>query len=82
MLSLEIHNYFEEEAPDYLKTVKALFAMRRKTARSNLRQGFGLSQKDADNVLSEAGIDKNARAETLGVMEFINISKNLKKLKK
>ena len=67
------------DADAYLKTVKGLFAMRRKTVRSNLRQSFGLSAELAQQVLKEAGIDENARAEMLGVNQFMQTSIILKK---
>jgi 16S rRNA (adenine1518-N6/adenine1519-N6)-dimethyltransferase len=63
----------------YLKTVKGLFAMRRKTLKSNLRQSFGLSAEVAAQVLEEVRIDENARAEMLNVNQFEQISITLKK---
>jgi len=63
----------------YLKTVKSLFAMRRKTVKSNLRQSFGLSSEAAADVLREAEIDENARAEMLSVKDFKRIACILKK---
>lgn len=62
----------------YHKTVRALFAMRRKTVKSNLRQSLGLSAAQAEAVLAEAQIDENARAETLSVSRFENLSVILK----
>jgi 16S rRNA (adenine1518-N6/adenine1519-N6)-dimethyltransferase len=67
------------EARDYLFTVKSLFAARRKTVKSNLKQ-LGLSGEQAEAVLRDAGIDENARAETLDMAEFQKISENLKKI--
>jgi len=63
----------------YLKTVKSLFAMRRKTVKSNLRQSFGLSSEAAADVLREAKIDENARAEMLSVNDFMRVACILKK---
>jgi 16S rRNA (adenine1518-N6/adenine1519-N6)-dimethyltransferase len=68
-----------EDDDAYLKTVKSLFAMRRKTVKSNLRQSFGLSAEGAEGVLQEAGIDENARAEMLSVNDFAKIASVLKK---
>ncbi len=67
------------DAQDYVRTVKGLFAMRRKTVKSNLRQSFGLSAERAQDVLKNAGIDENARAEMLGVNDFLTISKEIQK---
>jgi len=68
-----------EDDDAYLKTVKSLFAMRRKTVKSNLRQSFGLSAESAVDMLQEAGIDENARAEMLSVNDFAKIASALKK---
>ncbi len=62
----------------YLHTVKGLFAMRRKTVKSNLRQSFGLSAEHANAVLEKARIDENARAEMLSVNDFLRLSRELK----
>ncbi len=66
------------DADAYLKTVKGLFAQRRKTLKSNLRQSFGISAEFAQQLLKEAGIDENARAEMLSVNQFIQMSIILK----
>jgi 16S rRNA A1518/A1519 N6-dimethyltransferase RsmA/KsgA/DIM1 with predicted DNA glycosylase/AP lyase activity len=63
----------------FMQAVKTLFAMRRKTVKSNLRTA-GLKPEQADGVLKAAGIEENARAETLGVNDFIAISRELKKI--
>jgi len=63
----------------FMDTVKALFAMRRKTVKSNLRTA-GLEPQQTEAVLKAAGIDENARAETLSVRDFIAISRELKKI--
>ncbi len=69
----------EGDTGAYLRTVKALFAMRRKTVKSNLRQSFGIPAELAQQVLKEAQIDENARAEMLSVSQFKQISLILKK---
>ncbi len=66
------------EAQGYLKTVRALFAMRRKTVKSNLRQSFDLLNDEAARILKEAGVDENARAEMLSVNDFERIAIVLK----
>ncbi len=68
-----------EDDEAYLKTVKSLFAMRRKTVKSNLRQSFDLSAEAAAGVLREAGVDENARAEMLSVSDFEQVAYSLKK---
>ena len=47
----------------YARTVKALFAMRRKTVQNNLKAMLGAEEASA--ALELAGIDPKARAETL-----------------
>ncbi|MDD5018445.1 MAG: 16S rRNA (adenine(1518)-N(6)/adenine(1519)-N(6))-dimethyltransferase RsmA [Eubacteriales bacterium] len=77
VMTLEMKTHHTENEKDYLKTVKGLFAKRRKTVKSNLRQSFGLSMDEADAVLKKVGIDENARAEMLSVSDFIKISQEL-----
>lgn len=69
-----------EDDAAYLRTVKGLFAMRRKMVKSNLRQSFGLSAEDANTVLKNIGIDENARAEMLSVNDFIRVSRELRNI--
>jgi 16S rRNA (adenine1518-N6/adenine1519-N6)-dimethyltransferase len=78
-LTVNRHSGQEGDAGAYLKTVKGMFAMRRKTLKSNLRQSFGLSAQMAAQVLEEVQIDENARAEMLSVNQFEQISLVLKK---
>jgi 16S rRNA (adenine1518-N6/adenine1519-N6)-dimethyltransferase len=63
------------DAESYLAAVRMLFAMRRKTVRSNLRQGMKLSQEEADALLKDAGVNGDARAEDLSVNDFLMVSK-------
>lgn len=74
VIQLRTKPHSEADARAYLQTVRALFGMRRKTVKSNLRQSFGLSMEKAQEVLLAAGIDENARAEMLGVDDFIRVS--------
>ena len=61
----------------YLRMVKAVFAMRRKTVISNLRQAYGISRDAALDVLRRADIDSNERAETLSVSDLVKLSKEI-----
>jgi 16S rRNA (adenine1518-N6/adenine1519-N6)-dimethyltransferase len=76
---MEITPRTDADFDAYLDVVKALFAMRRKTVKSNLRTATGLGLEQAGEVLKAAGIDENARAEMLSVKDFISISYCLKK---
>jgi 16S rRNA (adenine1518-N6/adenine1519-N6)-dimethyltransferase len=79
VISLELKKIEREKAEDYIGTVKKLFAARRKTVKSNIKLSYDLSSEEAEAVLIKANIPENARAENLGVTEFQNISKILKK---
>ena len=71
-----------EDVPraDYVKVVRALFAMRRKTILNNLQSGFAFSRGEAENLLNGLEIDTKARAESLSVLDFARIAKkNFKK---
>jgi 16S rRNA (adenine1518-N6/adenine1519-N6)-dimethyltransferase len=82
VVRLEMKGVDKEYAKEYLGTLRCMFAAKRKTARSNLRQSLGLTVAEADAVLQESGINENARAETLSVIDFENITKNLKHINK
>ena len=82
VLTLEIKPYDETMAAGYLETVKGLFANRRKTVRSNLRQNLSLSLEQAEDVMKKAGIDENARAEMLNVNDFIHIYEEIENIQK
>jgi len=74
VIVLRMREAYGSDAQRYLQTVRAMFAMRRKTVRSNLRQSFGMTQSQAGETLRAAGIDENARAETLSVKDFLALS--------
>ena len=65
---------------DYMRAVKSLFGMRRKTIKSNLKQALDISTEQAEALLKRAKIDENARAETLSVNDFINVSHEIKNI--
>lgn len=79
VVQMEVVPHQDVDFDAYMNTVKALFAMRRKTVKSNLRTA-GLEMQQAESVLKAAGIEENARAETLGVKDFIAISRELIKI--
>ena len=61
----------------YKKVVRAAFLSRRKTLVNNLLVAFGLSRAQAEELLTSAGIDINARGETLSPMQFSYLSNSL-----
>ncbi len=79
VITLEPKQIEKAIAKDYVSTVKKLFAARRKTVKSNLRLSYQLSNEEADDVIKEACITENARAENLCVAEFAKLTEILKK---
>ena len=61
----------EKEMPDFIALVRLAFAQRRKTLRNSLAAGWGRERTEA--VLAGAGIPERARAEELGIGEFLRI---------
>ncbi len=55
----------------FLKVLRASFSSRRKTLKNNLNSLFSA---DTQDVLQNAGIDPQRRAETLSIEEFIHLS--------
>lgn len=79
VIKLDMLGVSYEEAADYLSVIRALFAAKRKTVKSNLRSSYSLSLQQAESVLKESEIDENARAQTISVSGFVKICANLKK---
>ena len=77
VLSIQMKEHNSAIAAQYSKTVRGLFAKRRKTVRSNLRHSFELTMSQANAVIERAEIDENARAEILGVNDFVRISEEI-----
>ena len=63
----------------YAKTVRGMFAMRRKTLGHNLKASFGIKGEQAAEVFAAAGIEANRRAETLSMEEFARLAKAIYK---
>ncbi|HEX9945706.1 MAG TPA: 16S rRNA (adenine(1518)-N(6)/adenine(1519)-N(6))-dimethyltransferase RsmA [Thermoanaerobaculia bacterium] len=59
----------EKEMPDFIALVRLAFAQRRKTLRNALAAGWGRERAEA--VLAAAGVLERARAEELGLGEFL-----------
>jgi 16S rRNA (adenine1518-N6/adenine1519-N6)-dimethyltransferase len=60
-----------DELPGFLRTVRLAFGQRRKTLRNALASGWG--REKAERVLKEAGLPEKARAEELGLNDFLAI---------
>ena len=64
----------------FFRTVRASFAMRRKTLSNGLASGFPeLGKTGAAEVIEAAGFDANIRGETLGIPEFAKIANEIVK---
>ena len=57
--------------PAFIAFVRLAFAQRRKTLRNSLASGWGRERAEA--ALAAAGIPERARAEELGLGEFLGI---------
>ena len=63
---------------NYKKVVQAAFLFRRKTLENNLVNSFKLTRGQAQNILTECGIDLKARGETLNYEQFARLAEILK----
>jgi len=61
----------DAEMPAFVSLVRQAFSQRRKTLRNSLSAGWGREKTEA--VLAAAGIPERARAEELGLGEFLEI---------
>lgn len=76
---LDITGYDESIKEPYLQFVKGLFSMRRKTVFNNLVMQMEYSKECAAELLNEAKISPQRRAETLSREDFIRLAKIQKK---
>ena len=63
------------------ETIKALFAMRRKTISNNLKSHFCLSQESIQTICNNTNILPTARGETLDTQTIVNLSNEIFKIK-
>ncbi len=64
----------------FSRVVKTAFAQRRKTLKNTLAAqaaAFGLQPAELLSILADAGIDPGRRAETLSVVQFVQISNKI-----
>jgi 16S rRNA (adenine1518-N6/adenine1519-N6)-dimethyltransferase len=72
-----------DEEDQVLRVVRASFSAPRKTIRNSLGHGLGFDAPKVEPVkilaaLEQAGIDPGARAETLGVGDFVRLARTLR----
>lgn len=61
---------FRVQEKDFFRVVKASFSQRRKTLVNSLSGGLSVDKKIVSQILAQAGIDEQRRAETLSIEEF------------
>lgn len=59
------------ELPDFVRTVRAAFGLRRKTLRNSLAAAWGRPRAQA--AIEELGLDERTRAEALRVGDFVEL---------
>ena len=62
------------------RTVRAAFAMRRKTLANNLSSAFGISKTEAGEALAACGLPADIRGERLSLDEFVALTHALFKV--
>lgn len=60
-------------------TIKCIFAMRRKTIENNIKSFFKFSSEITDEIVSNAGIKKGSRGETLDTQSIVNLANVINK---
>ncbi|HCE86788.1 MAG TPA: ribosomal RNA small subunit methyltransferase A [Candidatus Jacksonbacteria bacterium] len=76
VLAFDVRELKNFDEASFFTAIKAGFAHKRKLLIRNLERGLSLSKEHLNNVFSAAGIAKNARAEQLGVEEWIKLTQN------
>ena len=61
----------------FFRLIKAGFSQKRKTLRNALASGLHILPSQAEDLLTDANIDPQRRAETLRIEEWENLSKNM-----
>ena len=66
----------------FFRTVRASFAMRRKTLQNGLASGFPeLGKTGAGEVIAACGLSANVRGETLSIAQFADLSNEIARRK-
>jgi len=81
VLVLEPHPTLPPADPIFDELVSAAFSQRRKTLRNAWRESMGLSVQDWEIIAPDAGINLDARAETLCVQDFERLASRLRQVR-
>jgi 16S rRNA (adenine1518-N6/adenine1519-N6)-dimethyltransferase len=68
--NLRAYPGFRVQEKDFFRVVKASFSQRRKTLGNSLAGGLSMDKKLIAEILAQAGINEQRRAETLSIEEF------------
>ena len=68
----------DDDERDVIETVRASFSAPRKTIRNALSHALGIDAAQTVRALERAAIDPGARAETLGVPDFLRLAHTLR----
>lgn len=66
-----------ENSRNFFKVVKAAFSQRRKTVLNSISSSLGLEKQTVNKLLSESGVNPQARAEKLSMNDFAEISRRI-----
>ena len=72
------HKYDIEDPSLFRKTVRAAFAMRRKTLCNCLSAGFGIDKSIAAELLSACGFSPDCRGEELSAEQFVKLCNRIR----
>jgi len=64
-----------EDEKKFFRVVKAGFSSKRKKLRSSLSAGLGISKPEVEDILKQAGINPDDRAEALAISQWIDLMK-------
>lgn len=68
-----------EDIPAFRRFVTAIFSYRRKRLLKSLREATGATAADAGQLVADAGLDPDARAETIDVASFVRLFERVRK---
>lgn len=74
MKTLESPRVSPSTEKSYFRVVKAGFSAKRKKLRSSLSGGLAVSKSKAEEILTNANIDSNARAEDLSIQDWLKLT--------
>lgn len=80
-LDINKEKYERLDYESFREAVRTAFLSRRKTLANNLINALKISRREAEEILSEAGIDLSVRGERLAVEDYIRLAEVLKERK-